>query len=712
MFECNKLKTLFCLFIFLILNVKAQNVSLDWVNGFGGIQDDLSFDMETDQNGNVIAVGAFKGTVDFDPSSNIYNLSSYGNNDIFVAKYDEFGAFMWAKKMGGSGFDRAHDVEITNTGDILVAGYFRNTVDFDPSSGVVNKVSSGDFDSYVQKLDEDGNHLWVKVFHGSGYDRINTMDIDNSGHIILGGNYTGTTDFDPGTGQVLLSSGGFGSSTGYNSFVVKLDASGNLDWVRNFGSTSQNEICYGLAVDSNDNIYSSGFFKGTVDFNPGASIHNLSTTVSSRAEIYISKLDANGDFVWAKNFPASSGTIQGNLGWEIEIHPSGDVITMGYFSGTVDFDPGIGTQLLTSNGDKDGYISRLTSAGDYVSVYQIGGTSEDRVTDIDFDENGNQYVTGFFGAGSSVDFDNSSTSSYPLTALGSNDVFVLKIDSVNNFVWAHQFGSITSSPYLSDVGMSITRNNQSIYITGAYNNTTDFDPTIGVHNLISNGSSDGFIVKLNEGCVPTQSNLIESTCESTFISPSGQILSSTGTYIDTLVNMEGCDSIITIDLTINETLNTTIQMNSASLTITGNPVGTTYEWINCENMLVVQAGSVNETFSQPQSGNSYAVIINNQGCIDTSECVTFDKISVDEYFDDIISIYPNPISGENVYVFNKRDIELEVVLRNNLGVILNRKMVLPLENTILVPMENGIYYLEFILENKRYTKKLIRANSH
>ena len=711
MLKVNRLQFLLFLFLVCSLNIKAQDLVLDWVNQFGGTSNDTGYDMERDHNGNIIVVGGFKGTVDFDPSSSVFNMTSSGDYDIYIVKFNPLGELLWAKQEGGFGFDRAHDIEIANNGDILVTGYFKNTVDFDPGAGSYSLTSSGDWDSFIQRLDQNGNFIWAKGCHGNGYDRINSMDIDNSGNIILVGSYTGTTDFDPGIGQFLMSSGNLGSTIGYNSFVLKLNSSGDFIWARNLGSTSQNDLGNGVVVDGNGNVYFSGFFKGTVDFDTGISVFNLSTIQSGRAEIYVSKLDSSGSFIWAKNFPALSGPNQGNLGWEMEIDQFGNIATVGYFSGTVDFDPGFGVYSLTANGGNDGFISKLNTNGDFISAYQLGGIGEDRIYDIDFDNNGNQYLVGYFGAGSPVDFDGSSSGVYTLSALGDRDMFILKIDSVDNFLWAYQLGGDLTSPYFSDIGMSITYDNQSIYFTGSFNNTTDFDPTSGTYNLTSNGLADGCVVKLDEqGCIVGVSSIVEHSCDSIYESPSGQFYSSSGIYVDTILNSMGCDSIITIDLTINEIVNTTITDNGSSLSIVGNPVGTTLEWLNCENWSIVQAASTNEYFTQPINGTTYAAIINYNGCIDTSECYTYDRIGLEENINDFIILYPNPITGQYINIKNEKLLDMKVVLRNNLGVILKTENIKLFESEIEIPFGSGIYYLDFIIDNTRFTKRIIKVN--
>lgn len=697
------------LLIFLLpFQLLSQDLALDWASSFGGTSDDIGFDMEKDNLGNLIVVGAFKGTVDFDPSSSIFNLTSTGDNDIYVVKFNPNGDFLWAKRMGGSGFDRAHTVEVTPNNDIIVGGIFYNTVDFDPGSGVSNLTSVGNADAYIQKLDEDGNHIWVKSLGGYSYDRINSIDIDHSGNVLIGGQFRGSVDFDPGVGIYTLTTG----ST-YNSFVLKLTTLGDFVWARHFGTYSQNDVCYGLTIDQDNNVYSSGFFKGTVDFDPSSSTNNLSTTLSSRAEVYISKLDSNGQYIWAKNFPASSGIAQGNLGWKMKVSPSGNIITTGYFSGSVDFDPNAGSNVLSSNGDRDGFVSTLNSEGEFISAFKIGGTGEDRIHGVDFDINGNLYYIGFFSSGSSVDFDSSPTSDFTLTAQGNRDIFILKTDSNNTFAWAYQFGDNTNSPYLSDVGMNImVDNNMDVYAIGTFDGNSDFDPSTNTYMLNSNGEGDAFIVKFNQIlCSPTSAYISESICSDSYISPSGQVYMTTGLYNDTIINALGCDSVITLDLTFNTIANTLVTNGGNVLSINGNPIGTTYQWIDCNGNTILP-GETNEDF-YPSYNSTYAVIINNNGCIDTSACVTVSKIGLEEVStSDVVSIYPNPITNNTlniktgVYANNG----IHIIVRNNLGVVLREYHMNGYETQILLPDYNGLLFVDVIIDNKRITKKLIQIS--
>ncbi|MBT6372369.1 MAG: hypothetical protein HOJ86_06840, partial [Acidimicrobiaceae bacterium] len=126
-----------------------------------------------------------------------------------------------------------------------------------------------------------------------------------------------------------------------------------------FGGTNA-DYGYSVAVDSSGNVYTTGYFNGTVDFDPGAGTANL--TSNGYKDVFVSKLDSSGNYVWAKNF----GGTGNDMGYSVAVDSSGNVYTTGYFTGTVDFDPGAGTTNLVPNGSSDAFVSKLDSSGDLV----------------------------------------------------------------------------------------------------------------------------------------------------------------------------------------------------------------------------------------------------------------------------------------------------------------------------------------------------------
>jgi hypothetical protein len=203
-------------------------------------------------------------------------------------------------------------------------------------------------------------------------------------------------------------------------FVSKLDASGNFVWAKQFGGTGQSEG-QSVAVDSAGNVYTTGYFDGTVDFDPGAGTTAL--TSAGDMDVFVSKLDASGNYVWAKSFGGSGA----DYAFSLAMNSAGNVYTTGYFDGTVDFDPGAGTTALTSAGSIDVFVAKLDASGNYVWAKSFGGSGSDYALSLAVSSAGNVYTTGGFS--DTVDFDPGAGTTN-LTSAGVTDVFVLKLDEL------------------------------------------------------------------------------------------------------------------------------------------------------------------------------------------------------------------------------------------------------------------------------------------
>ena len=485
------MRNLFVLFVpFLFLFQTANSQTLDWATILGGSGPNNGASVATDSSGNVYSTGLFSGTVDFDPGPNSFNLTSTGQNDIFVLKYDVFGNFIWVKSIGGIPGETVSSITLDNLGNIYITGDFWGTVDFNPGSGTFNVTSSGLNDVFTLKLDASGNFVYAKSLSGTDYNCGNTVAIDVSGNVYTTGFFMGTVDFDPGLGTFNLTS--IGST---DIFISKLDASGNFVWAKSMGGIGYDEV-RSMVIDSLGNVYTTGNYMSTVDFDPGLGVSNLTSAGSKN--IFVSKLDASGNFIWAKSLGGGDLTTVNS----IVIDNSCNVYTTGYFRGIADFDPGPGNyDLMTTDSVYYVFISKLNSSGDFLFAKSIGGSTVNTTgTAIGLDNSGNIYTIGSFGE--SVDFDPGPGSFY-ITPIGIVDLFILKLDSLGNYLYAKSVGG---SGYISGLSLEIDLKG-SIYIIGNICcGTFDFDPTIGTYNLTStNGYTDIFVFKLNQrgasGCI-------------------------------------------------------------------------------------------------------------------------------------------------------------------------------------------------------------------
>jgi hypothetical protein len=386
--------------------------------------------------------------------------------------------FAWVKKLGGTSNDRGRSIAVDASGNVYTTGYFQGTVDFDPGPGTFNLTSTGGYDIFISKLDASGNFVWGKQLGGTSPGQGYSIAVDASGNVYTTGLFGGTVDFDPGPGTFNLTSAGSD-----DIFISKLDASGNFVWAKRMGGTDIDRG-YSIAVDTSWNVYTTGYFEGTVDFDPGPGIFNLTSAGSD--DIFISKLDASGNFVWVKRM---GGTSIDN-GNSIAVDASGNVYTTGLFGGTVDFDPGPDTFNLTSDGSWDIFISKLDASGNFVWAKQLGGISVDKGFSIAVDASGNVYTTGAFNGTANFD---PGPGTFNLTSAGDADLFISKLDASGNFEWAKQLGG-TDIDYGYSIAVDASGN---VYTTGFFSGTADFDPGTGTFNLTSAGYADIFISKLD-----------------------------------------------------------------------------------------------------------------------------------------------------------------------------------------------------------------------
>jgi hypothetical protein len=470
-----------------------------WAKQLGGTSlsgtstDVVATNISVDSSGNVYTAGYFQGMADFDPGTGVTNLiSAAGSYDIFISKLDSSGNYIWVKQLGGTSSDSAAGISVDSSGNVYTTGNFSGTVDFDPGAGSANLTSAGSYDIFISKLDSSGNYIWSKKLGGTSSDSAAGISVDSSGNVYTTGSFQGTVDFDPGTNTVNLISAG-----NTDSFISKLDSSGNYIWAKKLGGTSFDQAT-DISVDSSGNVYTTGFFQGTADFDPDAGSVNL-TSVAGSYDSFISKLDSSGNYIWAKQLGGTSSDSAAG----ISVDSSGNVYTTGTFYGTADFDPGAGSANLTSVGDRDIFISKLSSSGSYLWAKQFGGTSDDRAKGINVDSSGNVYTTGtFYGT---ADFD-PGVSTVNLMAGGTNNSFISKLSQVPNLAPTLTVSAMTLDYTENDLATVI---DPTATVTDS--DSTDFDMGTLTVSYSANGSADDRLAIRDQGTGTEQIGIAGST---------------------------------------------------------------------------------------------------------------------------------------------------------------------------------------------------------
>ncbi|MES2890898.1 MAG: gliding motility-associated C-terminal domain-containing protein [Bacteroidota bacterium] len=519
--------------------VHAQQVSFEWVQRMRGTgpTDARAESITTDAAGNVYVTGFFTDSVDFDPGPGVYSMTPVGKEELYILKLNAAGKLLWARQMVASfsaitshgkaiAVDAAGNIFVT--GDFLDANNMRHCLIF--------------------KLDNSGNFVWTNQI-GETSDG-NSIKIDASGNIFIAGVFSGIADFDPGPNVFTINNLGFSGA-----FVLKLAPAGSFMWVKVvMGVFTQTQVFGGItdqvsmAVDKSGNICISGVFTGVVDFNPESTAFTLTSTGTTAGDIFVLKIDGSGKFVWARQIGGDNIDVSES----IEIDESGSIYTSGNFNGTADFDPGDNTfNLTTGAGNSEIFISKLDGNGNFVWAKQISGGQQICYSTA-LDNHGNLLLTGYFG--DVLDFD-PGPGIYNLSATVFN-VFILKLNGAGNFVWAKKIGGSGSV-----ISNSITTNaSGNVYIAGYFlTGVIDFDPGVETSELSAGEGDNIFVQKMSPCPKFTSSTLNIATCKPYTLN--GQAYNRTGIYTQTTANAEGCDSVITLNLTINlinELIDTTV----------------------------------------------------------------------------------------------------------------------------------------------------------
>ncbi|XWK90520.1 MAG: SBBP repeat-containing protein [Phormidium sp.] len=348
-----------------------------WAKSVPGTVSGSAKAIVTDSSGNIYTTGIFSGSATF---GSVTLTSQQGNNDIFVAKLDSSGNFTWAKNYGSlSSADQGYDITTDSSGNLYVAGLLGGsayvtggTLSGNDTPGSTKLTSFGGGDILVTKLDSNGNVAWAKNFGSITRDQSYSIATDSSGNVYTTGLFAGSATF----GSVTLTSQG-----GTDIFVAKQDSNGNVAWAKNFGSTT-NDNGFGIATDSSGNLYTTGNFTGNATFG------SVTLTSQGDNDIFVTKLDSSGNVAWAKSF----GSIGSDAGISIATDSSGNVYTTGIFAGSTTF----GSVTLTSKGSNDIFVAKLDSSGNVVSAIGMGGSDTEQARSIATDNSGNAYITGGF----------------------------------------------------------------------------------------------------------------------------------------------------------------------------------------------------------------------------------------------------------------------------------------------------------------------------
>lgn len=646
------------------LQLLAQNPSLSWARSLktqvmpGNQLVNNPNAVITDASGNVYMTGGYTGTSDFDPGASTVNLTSNGNKDIFITKFDIAGNYVWAKSIGNSGDDVGLSIAVDASGNVYITGYYQGTVDFDPDAGVTNLGGSGTHNSFIAKYSSTGTLVWAYAITGSDVYSAG-IALDASNNVYITGYYQGTVDFDPSGNVANQANAGV-----FDIFIAKYSSTGGYIWAKGIGGNGY-EQAVGITMDASSNLYITGYFgTATLDFDPGTGTANL--TRQGGIDMFIAKYDASGNYVWADDIGGAAGNPNVR---SIVLDASANVHVAGTITGTVDFDPSAASSPLSTSSSTDVFFAKYTSAGAYVWAKTIAGSGPDECYAIAVDASSNVYITGNFSG--SADFDPSAATANLFAS--SFDIYMAKYSSTGSYVWARGFGSNANS----NSGFAVTVDALGyLLLAGTFTNSIDFDPTAGSTILTTNQVStlynaDIFLAKYN-----------------------------TGSSLPLVTN---------------------------SFTARPNGLGASIEWATTNEQLneqfVVERSDDGNQFrtiakvAGKGGHNNYAV--NDNSPIQQRAYYRLKEVSADGRYsysrtvtvrmkDDMqVDIYPNPVSSQLTVQFNG-SLYSTMLLLNEEGKVLMTRNAVPDMQVDVSRLPAGTYYVQLIGNSGKLTKKITK----
>lgn len=647
---------------------------------------------------NIVIVGNLGvNETDVDLSSTVHIINSFTGGDIVIARYSSAnGNFVQAKRIvTSSNFQNTNwiyvgtvrrgpllltnrnPVEIDNAGNITIIGYFDGRANFEINNPVPSSIWNKDAGTlsfpFVVRYNNSGAITYFEMAN-NGWAESFAIAKDNSGNsIVLGRSSneiynTGITTTMFNNSIYIRKLGSSSTTPLWTKEILLGDVL--LSDVNVIGSLADN-----IAVDAADNIYISGYFRNTVDFNPGPGVFNLSSPGALNS--FVAKYDANGNFIWAKKIGLADI-------WGLKVTASNKLAFYGNYDNE-DLDFGINTTIadgvMLSVHDTAGNLLTHRAMHENIGYYGMNVHAN------------NLYIYGMFET--ETDFDLATPLGYhesdtPLNSGGiPHATFLVKYNDCapNNTILTDSICA----------GSTYSFNNQNLNTAGVYHFSV---PS-------ATASCDSTII-LQLSTYSISSAVTASICPGQTYVFNNQNLTTPGTYTAVFQSAAGCDSTVTLTLNI-PTINTTVTQTNNVLNVAVNNASS-YQWIDCSNNAVINGANA-QTFEPAVSG-TYKVTVVVNGCTVSSDCINFTKpSSINDHINhSVASLYPNPAKSEIQVNLTDKNVYNNLQLADLSGRILRTINIIGKQQSVIdvSHLTPGVYLLKFIGNSSSHTIKFVK----
>jgi hypothetical protein len=388
----------------------------------------------------------------------------------------------WVKGIGATPFEQVQAIVADDSGHVYVTGSFYGTLDFDPGPGTSFLTSAGNTDVFVQKLNGNGELVWVYRLGGVGNDTSADLLLDGSGNLYLLGNFSDNVDFDPGPGTLTL------NEADGSMFVQRVTPGGDLIWARQWGG-AVSEQAESMTIGPSDNLVVTGHFRGVAEFDPGPGSFPLT---SANDDIFLLSLSSAGTLIWAIQIGGPSD----DVGIDVMADRRGNLYLLGQFDQAVDLDPGPGSFVLDAGIVQDLCVIKFSQGGTFRWAYQLGGDAPITGVNVGLQSDTVLYCSGRFRGVMDAD---PGPDSLMLHAGAGRAFFCQTVDSAGQLRWAQTWGHSPDADLRSMVVDTLGR----AFFTGSFSDTLDMAPGPGRYLLnslpgnLSSPSADIFLQSLD-----------------------------------------------------------------------------------------------------------------------------------------------------------------------------------------------------------------------
>lgn len=632
------------------------------------------------------------------------------------------------------------NIVVDDSLNVYIIGNFEDTVDMDLSAGVHQVISSGYSNICLAKYDQYMNLIWCNHLYDESSATAVGLQISPDNTLQIVGGFSDTLDVDPSANEALLITVGYG-----DHFFAEYDLDGNYLQSWSFGNGG-GDFIHNLHTDINGNIYMTGWFQNTVNFNPGGTPYNITSSCSVNG--YLVCYDSSGSFRWAQS--SSGGAVGNSNGNGVTTDMEGNTYWTGTFIDSAYLDYGSTTQVIYGGSNINGFVGKYDYEGELIWAIPLAGTGKCRAKCVDVDSNNDLLLFGYYQ--DSIDFDPSLNEHYCYS--DSRNLFFAKYNSDGNLIWVKTIDS-DNAIYSGEMTLDDLDN---IYLTGHYGILADFNPdsiavdttwvadrssfivkydndgnydwhlvadgknfaynlfvdnqydtyfigrlwldsdfdpdTTGEHLLTTTNDADIFFAKYSQ-CITDSFELI-SSCEPIWWH--GSLLTESGIYTYNETYPYSCDSVFHVDFEINVP---EFSVNYSDGTVTVSGEGDSFQWLDCDNEYNQIPSETDISFSPYEDGN-YAVEVTYSSCIDTSDCISVIGLNVDQEINNEYIVFPNPTDG----IIN---IDCDDITRIDICDINGRHIISKDKAQIdLSHFQKGIYILKIYTTENVFVDKIIR----